>query len=159
MFLVLELCWPHKIYWEYSIFFFFGKGFCKTESESVVTQSCLTLCDPMDYSPPDSSVHEILKARILEWVAIPFSRGSSQPRDWTRVSHIVGRFFTIWATRELYLFKISITYLFLKYLTDFTSKAFRSGVFHVQRLSITNSISLTDGRLFKHPVTFSGQFC
>ena len=58
------------------------------------------LCNPMDCSPPGCSVHEILQARILEWVAIPFSRGSSQPRDWTQVFHIAGRFFTIWATRE-----------------------------------------------------------
>ena len=48
----------------------------------------------------DSRVHGILQARILEWVVFPFSRGSSQPRDWTQVSHIVGRFFTSWATRE-----------------------------------------------------------
>ena len=60
-----------------------------------VTQSCLTLCDPMDYT-----VHGILQARILEWVAMPSSRGSSQPRDRTRVSHIAGGFFTSWATRE-----------------------------------------------------------
>jgi len=55
-----------------------------------VTQSCLTLCDPMDSSPPGSSVHGILQARILEWAAIPFSRGSSQPRDRTQVPHIAG---------------------------------------------------------------------
>ena len=48
---------------------------------SEVAQSCLTLCDPMDCSLPGSSVHGILQAKILEWVAIPFSRGSSQPRD------------------------------------------------------------------------------
>ena len=60
-----------------------------------VAQSRLTLCDPMDYI-----VHEILQARILEWVDFPFSRRSSQPRDWTQVSHIAGRFFTSWATRE-----------------------------------------------------------
>ena len=55
--------------------------------------SCLTLCDPMDTSPPGSSVRGILQARILEWVAIPFSRGSSRPRDGTRVSYVscVGR--------------------------------------------------------------------
>ena len=47
----------------------------------LVTQSCLTLCDPMDCHPPDCSVHGILQARIPEWVAIPFSRGSFQPRD------------------------------------------------------------------------------
>ena len=51
-------------------------------------QSCLTLCDPMDHSPPGSSVHEILQARILEWVAMPSSRGSSWPRDWTWVSYV-----------------------------------------------------------------------
>ena len=65
------------------------------ESESEVAQSCLTLCDPMDYSPPGSSVHGISQARILEWVAISLSRGSSQPRDRTQVSRIVGRRFTI----------------------------------------------------------------
>ena len=63
-------------------------------------QLCPTLCNPMDYSLPGSSVHGIFQARILEWVAIPFSRGSSQSRDRTRVSCIAGRFFSIWATRE-----------------------------------------------------------
>ena len=66
----------------------------------LVTQLCLTLCDPLDYSLLGSSVNEILQARILEWVAIPFSKGSTQPRDQTCVSYIAGRFFTIWATRE-----------------------------------------------------------
>ena len=65
----------------------------------IITQSCLTVCNPMDYSLPGSYVHGILQARILEWVAIPFSRGSSQPRDQTQVSCIAGRFFTVWATR------------------------------------------------------------
>ena len=104
----------------------------------LVAQLCLTLCNPMDYSLPGSSVHcdspgkntrvgchallqgivptqgsnpglphcrQILyclshqgNPRILEWVAYPFSRGSSQPRNWTRVSYIAGRFFTSWAT-------------------------------------------------------------
>ena len=66
----------------------------------LVAQLCLTPWDPMDWSPQGSSVHGILQARILEWVAIPFSKGSSQPRVWTQVSHIAGRFFTVWATRE-----------------------------------------------------------
>ena len=66
-----------------------------------VTQSCLTLCDPMDCSPPGSSVHGIFKARIPEWVSIPFSRGSSPPRDWTQVSCTAGRLFTVWDTRSL----------------------------------------------------------
>ena len=60
-------------------------------SEVKDAQSCPTLCD---------IVHGILQARILEWVAFPFSRGSSQPRDQIQVSHIVGRFFTSWATRD-----------------------------------------------------------
>ena len=60
----------------------------------LVAQSCLTICNPMDCIPPGSSVHGILQARILEWVAIPFSKGSSQPSNWTQVSYIVGRFFT-----------------------------------------------------------------
>ena len=71
-----------------------------TESESEVAQSCLTLCDTMDCSPPDSSIHGIFQARVLEWLAISFSRGSSRPRDRTQVSHIAGRRFTIWATRK-----------------------------------------------------------
>ena len=52
------------------------------------------------FNPMDCIVHGILQARMLEWVAFPFSRGSSQPRDWTQVSHIAGGFFTNWATRE-----------------------------------------------------------
>ena len=64
------------------------------------TQLCPALCDPMDCSPPDASVRGILQARILEWVAVPSSRGSSPPRDWTRVSCTAGRSFTMWATRE-----------------------------------------------------------
>ena len=67
----------------------------------LVTQLRPTLCDPMDYnSLPTSSVHGILQARILEWVAIFFSRGSSWPKDWTWVSCISGGFFTLWATRK-----------------------------------------------------------
>ena len=72
----------------------------KVKMEVLVAQSCLTLCDLMDYSLQGSSVHEILQARTLEWVAIPFSRASSWPRDRTQVSHITGRFFTVWATRK-----------------------------------------------------------
>ena len=60
-----------------------------------VAQLCPILCDPMDYT-----VFGILQARILECVAFPFSSGSSQPTDWTQVSHTAGRFFTSWATRE-----------------------------------------------------------
>ena len=66
----------------------------------LVVQLHLTLCNPMDCSLPGSSVHGILHARILEWVAMPSFRGLSQPRDQTQVSHIAGGFFTVWATRE-----------------------------------------------------------
>ena len=68
--------------------------------ECVHAQSCPALQDLMDCSLPSSSVHGILQARILEWIAILFCRGSSLSRDWTWVSCIVGIFFTIWATRE-----------------------------------------------------------
>ena len=78
-----------------------GKTFNHTMNMKVlVSQLCLTLCNPMGYSLPGSSVHGILQARILEWVAIPFSGRSSLPRDWTWVSCIAGQFFTIWAIRE-----------------------------------------------------------
>ena len=111
----VELKWNHTIYWDSSFsntlsliywyfnhfFFFFwkenllyfgcqqdggGQLFCR----SFVSNSC----DPMDCSLPRSSVHGISQARILEWVAISFSRGSSQPRDQTCISCIMGRFFT-----------------------------------------------------------------
>ena len=64
-------------------------------SLSEVTQSCPTLWDPMDCSLPGSSVHGIFQAIVLEWMAMSFSRGSSQPRDRTRVSCIVDRHFTV----------------------------------------------------------------
>ena len=75
---------------------------------SEVTQSCPTLCNPMDYSLPGSYIHGIFQARVLEWVAISFSRGYSWPRDWTQVSRIAGRGFTIWATREVPLINMVI---------------------------------------------------
>ena len=80
------------------IYFLFGYFGLKVKV--LVAQLCLTLCDPMGCSPPGSSVPGILQARILEWVAISFSRESSQPRGQTWVSCIAGRFFTNWAIRE-----------------------------------------------------------
>ena len=71
-----------------------------SESEMLVAQLCLTLCDPMDCSLPGSSVYGISQARILEWVSISFSRGSFWPRDQTQVSCSAGGFFIIWATRK-----------------------------------------------------------
>ena len=61
----------------------------------LVTQSFPALCNPMECSPPGSSVHGILQARILEWVTMPSSRGSSQPRDQAHVSHVAGGFFAV----------------------------------------------------------------
>ena len=72
----------------------------RKKSESEVAQSCPTLWDPVDCGPLGSSIHGILQARILEWVAISFSRGSPRPRDQTQVSRIAGRCFNLWATRE-----------------------------------------------------------
>ena len=72
-----------------------GKPICIYLTCVLVAQLCLTLCNPMDCSPPGFSVYGIVQARILEWIAIPFSRGTSQPRDRTLVSCIVGRFFTV----------------------------------------------------------------
>ena len=80
---------------------FIRKTDAETETpRSEVSQSCPTLWDSMDCSLPGSSLHGIFQARVLEWVAISFSRGSSRPRDWIQVSSIAGRCFTIWATRE-----------------------------------------------------------
>ena len=72
----------------------------RKESESEVAQLCPTLCDPVDCSPPGFSIRGILQARILEWVAISFSRGASLPRDPTQVSGIACRHFNLCATRE-----------------------------------------------------------
>ena len=77
----------------------------------LVAQSFLTLCDPANCSPPGSSVHGILQARILEWVAIPSSRGSSWPKDQTQVSRTAGRLFTVWATREVLYYDTLLWYL------------------------------------------------
>ena len=87
------------------LFLHFRKTLCLLyeKVKKKVTQSCSTLCNPMDYSLPGSSVHGILQARILEQVDIPFSRESSQPRDRTHISRIAGRFFTIWASRRFWI--------------------------------------------------------
>ena len=74
----------------------------------LIAQSCLILCNPTDYSLPGSTVHGILQARILEWIAIPFSRGSSLSRGWTWVSCVAGGFFNVWAIRE---YQKILTYL------------------------------------------------
>ena len=77
-----------------------------------------TLCNPMDYSSPGSSVHGILQARILVWVAIPFSRGSSQCMGWTQVSCFANMFFTIWDTREGSKVIIVVFIIVMKYIDN-----------------------------------------
>ena len=96
----------------FSMFQIYNVYICTSEWVKIA-QSCLTFCSSMDCSPPGSSVLGILQARILEWVAVPFSRGSSWPWDWTQVSCIAGRFFTIWATREaLYMYVYLYMYIY-----------------------------------------------
>ena len=73
-------------------------------------QSCPAFCNPMNYRLPGSPVHRILQARILEWVSMTNSRGSSQPRDWTWVSCIAGGFVTNWATREAFVSQVNSIY-------------------------------------------------
>ena len=95
---------------------------------SEVAQWCLTLCDPMDCSLPGSSIHGIFQARILQWVAISFSKRSSQPRDWTQVSRIVGRRFTVWATREGLMLKLKLqSFGHLMWRTDSLEKTLMLG--------------------------------
>ena len=92
----------------------------KWVKSSEVAQSCRTLCDPMDWSLSGSSIHGILQARILEWVAVSFSRGYSWPRDRTQLSHIAGTHFNLWATREAHWTYSSLQ--FLKFcLSTYTS--------------------------------------
>ena len=81
------------------------------EIEREVTQSCPTLCNPLDSSPPGFSVHGILHPRILECTAISFFRESSQSRDRTQVSCIADRSFTVWATREAWIMLWLVTFL------------------------------------------------
>ena len=89
--------WGDYHIWDYSILLVNAP---KPKVKVKAAQSCPTLCELVDCGPPGSSVHGFLQARTLEWVDIPFSRGSSWPRAWTSVSSIAGRFFTTWTTRE-----------------------------------------------------------
>ena len=83
-------------------------------------QSCLTLCDPMDYSPPGFSVHGISHARVLEWVAISYYRRSSWPRDWTHVFCIGSGFFTTEPPGTLSLSLYIYIYIFFFFLIFFS---------------------------------------
>ena len=103
----------------------------KLSVKVLLAWSCLILCNPIDSNLPDSSVHGIFQARVLEWVAISFSRGSSQPRDWTRVFRIAVRRFTICATLILVLshkkthwFRVRVERGILKIWTFISKKYF-----------------------------------
>ena len=86
---------------------------------------CPTLCDPMDCNLPGSSIRGIFQARILEWIAVSFSRRSSQPRDWTQVYSIVGRHYTIWATREMLVIGSGD-----RFFTEWLNEVIRVGTYH-----------------------------
>ena len=132
-----------------------------------VAQLCPTLCDPTDYT-----VHGILQARILEWVAFPFSRGSSQPRDRIQVSCIAGRFFTGWATREARMltqirlvstFFTSCSYHFVLVLVMVrTLTHYTHSCFHVHKIAVSmlyirlpELIYLTNKSLYLLPLPHS----
>ena len=92
------------------------KMWLNTITWSEVAQSCPTLCNPTDCSLPGSCVHGIFPARVLEWTAISFSRGSSWPKDRTRVSRIVDRCFTVWITRGVNLHVFMFFVIFFLWL-------------------------------------------
>ena len=131
--------------WTWGHFFLGGLKFSSTNSsyfptmtscEVLVTQSCPSLCSSMDCNLPGSSVHGILQARILKRGAIVFSRELSQSRDGIWVSCIAGRFFTLWATREVHfplhwlIFHYSYVCLFKKKQTNWFKHLFRVYIVH-----------------------------
>ena len=92
---------PSKRCWVPSVMEFLP--YKQNDKRQVWVVESYPFCDPMNYSWPGSSVHGMLQARILEWLAIPFLRGSSWPRNWAPVSCIAGRFYIIWATRKAWM--------------------------------------------------------
>ena len=120
-----------------------GRGYVYTcnRVEAVVSQLCLTLCRHMDCSLPGYSVHGILQARILEWVAISFSGGSSWWRNWTQVSCIAGGFFINWATREAWSSSDIEVYLLIS-KHGLTSHCIINTVLLTVEICISNSAAL-----------------
>ena len=112
-------------------------------------QSCPTLCNPVDFSPPGSSVHGILQARILEWVAMPSSRGSSRPRGPTRVSCIAGGFFIAMPPEKPHMYTHTHThkYIYIGYKYIYTHTPIHIGDAHISYwfLFLWRTPSHTDG--------------
>ena len=129
------------------------------ESESEVAQSCPTLCDPVDCSPPGSSVHGVLQARILEWVAISFSRGSSRPRNRTHVSRIAGRRFNLWATREAPLMYGPLIYVWSPYIVyRWEIQPYMISLSCFEELSLNTSSNIISWCIFLMFAEFSWNF-
>ena len=118
------------------------------KKESEVAQLYLTLCDPVDCSLPGSSIHGIFQARVLEWVAISFSRGSSRPRDQARISRIVDRRFTVWATRELCVFCFS--FLFFFFFSSSKLKLFPAAFLISLSISLQEILLIVDNTSSSH---------
>ena len=101
-----------RLPFEYSSFYSIVlQMFVSIKPTSEVAQLCQTLCNLMDCSLPGSSIQGIFQARVLEWVAISLYRGSSWPRDWTRVSRITGSCFTVWAISEVIIYWVAILFI------------------------------------------------
>ena len=112
LFRVTQLVFEFRVVWlqipwfqPYAVLLLLSVSVCVCS----VAQLCLTLCDPIDCSPTATSVHGILQTRILEWVPIPFSRGSSRPRDWTHISCSGRRILYHWATWQVLLLSVLLT--------------------------------------------------
>ena len=116
----------------------------------LVAQLCLILCDPMHCRPPGSPLHGLFQVRILEWVAIPFFRGSSQPKDQTQVSCIAGRFFTSRVMRKttntnarffvIAKISVSLCLVFFFFPQSIFPPLFRMGKFYWSFLKLTDFI-------------------
>ena len=116
----------------------------------LVAQSCSTLLDPMDYSLPGNPIHGILQARILEWVAISFSRASSQPRDLTQISRIAGKLLTVepdqreaWSI-EVMMMRMTITIP----VQPFGPRFFIPLCIHILAVKLCNSFHKREGVYF-----------
>ena len=105
-------------------------------NESEKCPVCPILCDPMDCSLPGSSVHGILQARIVEWVTVPFFRGSSQSRDWPKISHNAGGFFILEPPgKPIWVLRQEFNYLF-DYSTYHLANYYSKGLARVMLLDI-----------------------